>query len=116
MKKLLFLIVLVTASVSQAETRILYCDGGHEAFTAEFPRLPYFSLKNAQVTGAFTHTNFICEPSSTFEGLKCTGFWNDISSMPIEVSFTTVFQTQIYFKSLSTNEIKSWPCKFEYIQ
>lgn len=116
MKTLLFLIVLVTANVSQAE-RILYCNGGSEAFIAEYPRLPYFSLKNAQVTGAFTHTNFTCEPSLTlFTDMKCAGFWNDDSSMPVEVSFTTTYpQTQIYFKSLSTNEVKSWPCKFEEI-
>jgi hypothetical protein len=118
MKTLVFLIILTTATVSQAANRNVYCDGGSEAFTAglieDHDTPGYFQLKNAKITGAFTRTGFICAGNTLFIKMKCAGYVNGISSQLIELSFISQnphFVASI--KSLSNNETKIWPCVIE---
>lgn len=117
MKTTLFLIILLTATVSQASTKSLYCQGHSEAFIANIITVTgpdYFELRNAEIRAAYSHTDFICAGNPQFNKMKCAGFLNGIASDLVEVSFTENGpDIQISFKSLATKKTQTWPCVIE---
>lgn len=118
MKTLVFLIILSTATVSQAANRNIYCDGGSQAFTAnlieDHDTPGYFQLQNAKINGAFTRTEFICAGNTQFMKMKCAGYRDGISSKLIELSFIDHNPNfALSLRSFANDETKSWPCVIE---
>jgi hypothetical protein len=123
MKSLIILMSLFCATVSNAApkntTQMLYCDGGHIAFTAlmEIDH-DFVALKNAMLTGAFVSADFVCAGNKNLDGMKCAGFWNDKSTELLEVSFTHLNgYIEMSYRAVTGKQFTEnpWPCQIEEI-
>jgi hypothetical protein len=123
MKMILFLMSFLSVTVSQAAAQNFYCSGGSfSSFTASLltdsAGPGYSDLKNAQISvGGFKQAQLICAGNAKLEKVKCTGFWNNIGSELVEVSFQAV-GSQIYltYQPLSGNTEMTeapWACEVE---